>query len=77
MLCVVFDLVARVRNLEGSGFTARNAHDRLPGNNEKQVYFFCFIFASHTDKTPPYNIVCFKMLCTVSFLLSTRRRVGV
>ena len=34
--------------------------------------FFCFISTSHTDKTLPYNIVCFKILFTVLLLHSHR-----
>lgn len=71
-------MVAHVRNLVGNGFITRNVHGRLSANNENRVYFFCFIFTSHTDKTLPYNIVCFKILLTVLLLPShkgTCRRV--
>jgi len=72
LYCAVFDVVAHVRNLVGSGFITQNVHGRLSANNENRVYFFCFIFTSHTDKTLPYNIVCFKILFTV-FLLPSHR----
>jgi hypothetical protein len=75
--CLVCTVVAHVRYLVGSGFITRNTHDRLSANNENRVCFFCFIFTSHADKTLPYYIVCFEILCTVLLLPSARQRVGV